>query len=143
MRLSKDEAKKITERPALAKERDWVIFKDYRDSSLSSHDLGVVWGLGRAQIQNILNKIMRLSRSIPLSARAQSVLQNANVSLNPAETLRDVIDASSRYPNREHWLRVQKNCGGKTVDEILSYLDDLESVSIPTPVEVASDSLNA
>ena len=124
-RVTKDIAKHITTRPEwLTKDRDWQIFQDYRDSSQSAQELGELYGLGRAQIQNILNKILRRA-SLPggLSVRALGVLKNMGLSEN--STCEDFDRVALLPGSLDRCLEVQKHCGPKTRAEILSFVETL------------------
>lgn len=137
IRVSKERAKEIQERPDwVTKDRDWEIFKDYRDSKASADDLAVLWHLSRAQVQNLIrNIIMRYSRPGELSTRAVRVLKNCGVRTDPANFHQDLealeLKATQMYPvgsrtgshPMERYFRTHKDgmgCGEKTLNEILS-----------------------
>ena len=132
-RVSKDLAKQIVERPSwLKSDRDWQIFVDYRDSSQSAQDLGGLYNLGRAQIQNILNKILkRVALPGGLSVRALGVLRN--LGLSNESSYQDFEDRLTlRYKTIKDLLDDQKHCGPKTRDEILAFIDTLRDPEQPT-----------
>lgn len=94
----------------------------------------MVYGLSRAQIQNIINRILeRYFRPGSLSNKACDVLKNLGFDYRSETLLIDFLSEvgfwNSRYPQMsrtvESWLLQQKQCGNKTAEEILTYLNTL------------------
>ena len=130
IRVSKERAKEIRERPGwVLKDRDWEIFKDYRDSRSSADDLAVLWHLSRAQVQNILSNILtRFSRPGELSTRAVKILENCGARVDSPTFIQDLdtleLRAVQCYGSLEKFFQTHKDgtgCGAKTLLEILDF----------------------
>lgn len=131
MRNKKYQAKNIQTRPEwLKNDRDWDIFVDYRDSKQSAESLATLYNLSRAQVQNIITKIVkREGRPGSLSNRATNVLNLLGLTLEPQKLRGELEELKVRAVRSagslEQFLR--RDCGPKTTAEILKLYEDLDS----------------
>jgi len=137
-RLSKELAKRVQERPWwLLRERHWDIFKDYRDSKQSADDLALLYHMSRAQVQNVINKILDRERRCGLSTLAFRVLQEQGVSMiseklpEELERLKIKVAESRAGDLERYFTRYVDNCGKKTAHEIAMFVEDFAPADHP------------
>jgi hypothetical protein len=136
MRISKERARQIQVRPLwLKNDRDWFLFKDYRDSDQSADGLSVLYMLSRAQCQNIIRNILtRFGRTGEVSTRTARVLKSLGLTLEPEklrqelEELKVVADFASADRGLEYYfINYVTGCGPSTIKEILKLYEEMDS----------------
>lgn len=76
MKVTKEEAKLVTDRPAwLDRDDHWDLFKNYRDTDLSFELLGPLHGISRSGAHQTVLKILIRNSYHGLSVRARNVIK--------------------------------------------------------------------